>query len=111
MSHDTQFAFRTFNYNCIDYLKKPISKDRFKKAINKLNNLSQKNNGNHIYVKNGCPNCGYNVSKSETEWLDSLFIPREFRQKIITINGIRYKVDAYDIKNKIYTNKLKNESV
>jgi len=56
--------------------------------------------GNHIYVKNGCPNCGYNVSKSETEWLDSLFIPREFRQKIITINGIRYKVDAYDIKNK-----------
>jgi hypothetical protein len=56
--------------------------------------------GNHIYVKNGCPNCGYNVSKSETEWLDSLFIPREFRQKIININGIRYKVDAYDIKNK-----------
>jgi len=51
MSHDTQFAFRTFNYNCIDYLKKPISNDRFKKAINKLNNLSQKNNGNHIYVK------------------------------------------------------------
>jgi DNA-binding LytR/AlgR family response regulator len=50
-SHDTQFAFRTFNYNCIDYLKKPISNDRFKKAISKLNNLSQKNNGNHIYVK------------------------------------------------------------
>jgi len=50
-SHDTQFAFRTFNYNCIDFLKKPISNDRFKKAINKLNNLSQKNNGNHIYVK------------------------------------------------------------
>ena len=50
-SHDTQFAFRAFNYNCIDYLKKPISEERFKKAINKLNNLNQKNNGNHIYVK------------------------------------------------------------
>ena len=50
-SHDTQFAFRTFNYNCIDYLKKPISNNRFKKTVNKLNNLSQKNNGNHIYVK------------------------------------------------------------
>ena len=50
-SHDSQFAFRTFNYNCIDYLKKPISNNRFKKTVNKLNNLSQKNNGNHIYVK------------------------------------------------------------
>ena len=50
-SHDVQFAFRAFNYNCADYLKKPISGERFKKAINKLNNLSQKNNGNHIYVK------------------------------------------------------------
>ena len=50
-SHDSQFAFRTFNYNCIDYLKKPISDDRFKKTVNKLNNFSKKNNGNHIYVK------------------------------------------------------------
>ena len=50
-SHDAQFAFRAFNYNCVDYLKKPISEERFKKAINKLKNLSQKNNGNHIYVK------------------------------------------------------------
>lgn len=56
--------------------------------------------GNHIYIKNGCPNCGYNVSKPETEWLDSLSIPKEFRQKIIIIDGIRYKVDAYDKKNK-----------
>ncbi len=50
-SHDSQYAFRTFNYNCIDYLKKPISSDRFKKTVNKLNNFSKKNNGNHIYVK------------------------------------------------------------
>ena len=25
ISYDTEFAFRAFNYNCIDYLKKPIS--------------------------------------------------------------------------------------
>jgi hypothetical protein len=57
--------------------------------------------GNHIYIKNGCPHCGYNVSKAEILWLDSLGIPKEYRQKIIIINGIKYKVDAYDKKNKI----------
>ena len=52
--------------------------------------------GNHIYIKNGCPQCGYNVSNAETQWLDSLNVPRKYRQKVITIDGIRYKVDAYD---------------
>lgn len=56
---------------------------------------------NHIYSKNGCPKCGYNVSKPELEWLDSLNIPEHMRQKILTINGTRYKVDAYDKHNKI----------
>ena len=51
-SYDTEFAFRSFNYNCIDYLKKPIQTDRLKKAINKvINQYSKNNNGNHIYVK------------------------------------------------------------
>lgn len=52
--------------------------------------------GNHIYIKNGCPNCGYNVSKSEVEWLDSLNVPKQYRQKVININDVYYKVDAYD---------------
>lgn len=52
--------------------------------------------GNHIYLKNGCPHCGSNISKVETEWLDSLDVPKKYRQKVITINGIRYKVDAYN---------------
>jgi hypothetical protein len=55
---------------------------------------------NHLFSKNGCPNCGYNVSQAETKWLDSLGIPKEYRQKVVTINGIRYKVDAYDKNNK-----------
>ncbi len=54
----------------------------------------------HIHSKNGCPKCGYNVSKQESEWLDSLNIPVEFRQKVVTIDGTRFKVDAYDKENK-----------
>lgn len=59
--------------------------------------------GNHIYIKNGCPKCGYNTSNAETEWLDSLNVPKKYRQKTITIQNIRYKVDAFDIStNTIY---------
>ena len=56
--------------------------------------------GDHIHSKSGCPICGYNVSKAEIAWLDSLGVPKSYRQKIITINDIRYKVDAYDKANK-----------
>jgi len=50
---------------------------------------------NHIFDKNGCPKCGYNVSKSEDLWLDSLGISKEFRQKTIKIQDKRFKTDAY----------------
>ena len=56
---------------------------------------------NHIHLKNGCPHCGYNSSIKEREWLNSMGIPLEYRQKIITIDKIRYKTDAYDKDNKI----------
>lgn len=49
---------------------------------------------NHIYSKNGCPSCGYNTSRTANEWLDSLNIPQQSREKTITVNGIKYKVDA-----------------
>ncbi len=55
---------------------------------------------NHIYNKCGCPKCGYNVSSPETKWLNSLNIPLEFRQKILTINGSKFKVDAFNPKTK-----------
>jgi ssDNA-binding Zn-finger/Zn-ribbon topoisomerase 1 len=52
----------------------------------------------HHLQRHGCPKCsaGANVSKSEIEWLDSLNIPEEHRQKTIKINDKRLKVDALD---------------
>lgn len=49
---------------------------------------------NHLYNKNGCPSCGYNTSTTANKWLDSLSIPMECREKVIFINGKKYKVDA-----------------
>lgn len=44
-----------------------------------------------------CPKCKYRVSKPEIKWLDSLNIPKQYRQKYLTMNsGKRYEVDAFD---------------
>lgn len=81
-----------YNYNNVDYINMHTSVN-----IVCLNHgLFSQTPNNHIFSKNGCPKCGYNVSNAETQWLDSLSVPIEFRQKILTINGKRFKVDAYD---------------
>ena len=44
-----------------------------------------------------CPKCKFRVSKAETVWLDSLNVPKEYRQKVLLMSsGKRYEVDAYN---------------
>lgn len=51
----------------------------------------------HINKSHGCPDCqNSNVSKMEIKWLDLINIPLEYRQKNIILNGVSFKVDAYD---------------
>lgn len=58
---------------------------------------------NHITRKQGCIRCNKFVSNVETEWLDSLAIPREWRQQYIKTSLRTCKVDAYDpITNTVY---------
>lgn len=49
----------------------------------------------HLIGK-GCSMCGTYVSKGETNWLNSLLIPQEYRQRTIMIGERKIKVDAYD---------------
>jgi G:T-mismatch repair DNA endonuclease (very short patch repair protein) len=57
----------------------------------------------HITAKAGCPNCSHTISKSEIAWLNSLNIPKKYRQYILTINGEDFKLDGYDpITNTVY---------
>jgi len=55
---------------------------------------------NHTNGK-GCPKCSKVVSKMETNWLDSIGIPNEFRQKTINLENKNIRVDAIDNVNKI----------
>lgn len=51
----------------------------------------------------GCSKCSGHISKKETNWLNSLKIPLEYRNKTLKINDVFYKVDAFDyLNNTIY---------
>jgi len=63
----------------------------------------KQNFNNHIYNKCGCPNCGYNISNLEKEWIASLNIPHIQTQKQLVIQNKRFKVDGFDSKtNTVY---------
>lgn len=56
----------------------------------------------HLFGK-GCPKCAGSKAKQENEWLDSLGILEEYRQKILYIGDKQIKADAYNpITNTIY---------
>jgi G:T-mismatch repair DNA endonuclease (very short patch repair protein) len=81
-----------YDYSLVDYIS---SKEKIK--------INCQNHGvflqlpdNHLKGK-GCPKCAHRVSKPEKEWLDSLGIPEELRQKCLRMSsGKQYEVDAYD---------------
>ena len=43
-----------------------------------------------------CPSCASSVSRQETEWLNSLNIPIEYRHKTLYIGKIKVQTDAYN---------------
>ncbi len=51
----------------------------------------------------GCKKCINIISKQETQWLDSLKVPTEYRQVYIALNNKKYYFDAYNpITNTVY---------
>lgn len=59
----TKYAFKAFDYDAIDYLHKPISKDRFQNAVSKAINLfrlkheaTPVEDENYIFVKSNLKN-------------------------------------------------------
>lgn len=66
----TKYAFKAFDYDAVDYLHKPISKDRFLNAVSKSINLyklrtegTQIEDENYIFVKSNLKNRKVFLSK------------------------------------------------
>jgi len=87
--------------NKYDYSNVEYSNNSIKVSIicKKHGEFKQSPN-NHTNGK-GCPKCSKVVSKMETNWLDSIGIPNEFRQKTINLENKNIRVDAIDNVNKI----------
>jgi hypothetical protein len=85
--HGKKYGYSNVNYRGMKYDVKIICKKH---------GMFNQRASNHIHLKNGCPGCGYNVSVKEKEWLNSLGIPKKWRQRAITVNKRRFKFDAYD---------------
>lgn len=49
----------------------------------------------------GCSQCSHTISKPSQLWLNQLNIPKNYREIKLKLNGILYKLDAYDPINKI----------
>lgn len=76
-------------------------KTKVKIKCNKCNNIYEQSPSVHLDGK-GCPSCcANNISKKEIAWLDSLNIPLENRNVLISINGKNYKIDGLDPINNI----------
>jgi hypothetical protein len=87
-----------YDYTCVEYTK-AVNKVKIKC---KYHGIFLQKAANHLNG-NGCPRCLHHISQSETNWLDSLNISQEYRQKLIKIDNKRYRVDAFDpLTNTIY---------
>jgi Zn finger protein HypA/HybF involved in hydrogenase expression len=81
----------TYDYSKCEYLNANSKVILICKAHGEF----KQNAANHLNGY-GCPKCRSSISKSERDWLDSIKVPEEYRQKILRINGKIVRTDAYD---------------
>lgn len=90
-----QFALKAFEYNAVDYLLKPFSKDRLMAAIEKVSTRIQsgEDSGERFENLSGVPHNGY---------LDRVVVKDRHKINIITVDVIRY-IESLDDYVLIYT--------
>ncbi len=72
----TEYAFKAFNYDVIDYLHKPLDKDRFDQAINRVIESLEKEQyksaeeEEHIFVKSNLKK--RKVILNDIKWIEAL---------------------------------------
>lgn len=100
-----EFALKAFEKNAIDYLLKPISKERFEQALGKFKHNYQSQASKQRDKKT--------ISLPETETLERIVVKNAAEIKIIPIQQVIY-LEAYDDYVKIHTKEgmyLKNKTM
>jgi two-component system, LytTR family, response regulator len=94
-----QYALKAFEYNAVDYLLKPYSKERFAEAINK--SRTKISSGD----REGASKIIDHLEKKE-EVINRVVVKSRSRIHVIPVNDIRY-IEAQDDYVMIYTNERK----
>lgn len=101
-----EFAIKAFEKNAVDYLLKPISPDRFQKAIEKFKN--------NFKPHTAAPNTSQQLQETlEQESLERIVVKNGSQIKIIPVQRVKY-LEAYDDYVKIHTEEgmfLKNKTM
>ncbi|MBD1431308.1 response regulator [Sphingobacterium sp. DN00404] len=100
-----EFAIKAFEKNAIDYLLKPISKDRFEQALTKFRNNHQGNTSKETSAK-------LEAVRAE-ETLERIVVKNGSQIKIIPVQQVLF-LEAYDDYVKIHTKDgmfLKNKTM
>lgn len=88
-----------YNYDLVNYVRIDVPVDI---SHPKCGRTFKQTPHSHL-AGAGCPFCCYRISKPEIEWLDSLGILEENRQKRIKIDNKVFKADGFDpFTNTIY---------
>ncbi|WDF67797.1 LytTR family transcriptional regulator DNA-binding domain-containing protein [Sphingobacterium oryzagri] len=104
-----EFAIKAFEKNAIDYLLKPISKDRFEQGLAKFRNAHSSNGA----TSNAQQTSAKVNAITETESLERIVVKNGAQIKIIPVQQVNF-LEAYDDYVKIHTKDgvfLKNKTM
>ena len=104
ISDQTEHAFKSFDYNTLDYIQTPLNEEKIEKIIKKLNTLninSEENNKSHLYLKSNLKK--RKVYTKDIKWVEAL---GDYVKVITSKSNIIVLSSLRNFEKKLPTNKF-----
>ena len=104
ISDQTDHAFKSFDYNTLDYIKTPLNEEKIEKIekkLNTINNNSEENNKSHLYLKSNLKK--RKVYTKDIKWVEAL---GDYVKVITSKSNIIVLSSLRNFEKKLPTNKF-----
>ncbi|MDG2172452.1 MAG: LytTR family DNA-binding domain-containing protein [Flavobacteriaceae bacterium] len=104
ISDQTEHAFKSFDYNTLDYIQTPLNEEKIEKIVKKLNTLninSEENNKSHLYLKSNLKK--RKVYTKDIKWVEAL---GDYVKVITSKSNIIVLSSLRNFEKKLPTNKF-----